>query len=408
MNNKITFPELVELVAQKANTSKRMSEVFLKEFFATISSAMIEGESVKVKGLGTFKVTAVKQRSTRSVNDGGVITIPDHNKITFVPDSAMARTINMPFEHFEVVTLSDEITDEQIDEIDKSVKTVAPETVEPQDEPQDELQEEPVPEADEPQVPPIPQNEPEEETEESSQDESAPEVVPPAFVVTPPPFEAAPQEPPVVPEPPVAPVVAPPAPQPPTIPVAPPVPEPKAPEMPVPAPAPQKEEPVEEEPVAETPVADAAASRRSWWRGFAVGALSMLLLAALVGMLTHCGGSTDGDNHPEVIATDSVAGDSASVAQSAAEPAVPVVTDTVTDKKEDWPVNIAKRHYGHEVFWVYIYLENKDKLDDYMRVPSGTVLVIPPAEKYGINASDPASVKKAQEEANRAYLETQK
>ena len=53
MNNKVTFPELVEQVAQYANTSKRMSELFLKELFATISQSLIDGESVKVKGIGT-------------------------------------------------------------------------------------------------------------------------------------------------------------------------------------------------------------------------------------------------------------------------------------------------------------------------------------------------------------------
>ena len=59
MNNKVTFPELVEQVAQYANTSKRMSELFLKELFATISQSLIDGESVKVKGIGTFKLTEV-------------------------------------------------------------------------------------------------------------------------------------------------------------------------------------------------------------------------------------------------------------------------------------------------------------------------------------------------------------
>ncbi len=51
MNNRITFPELVEQVAQCANTSKRMSELFLKELFVTISQSLIDGESVKVKSL---------------------------------------------------------------------------------------------------------------------------------------------------------------------------------------------------------------------------------------------------------------------------------------------------------------------------------------------------------------------
>ena len=70
MNNKITFPELVEQVAQNANTSKRMSELFLKELFATISQSLIDGESVKVKGIGTFKLTEVSARKSVDVNTG--------------------------------------------------------------------------------------------------------------------------------------------------------------------------------------------------------------------------------------------------------------------------------------------------------------------------------------------------
>ncbi|MBP5561067.1 MAG: HU family DNA-binding protein [Muribaculaceae bacterium] len=412
MNNKITFPELVDLVAQKANTSKRMSEVFLKEFFATISSAMIEGDSVKVKGLGTFKVTAVKERSTRSVNDGGIITIPDHKKITFVPDPAMARTINTPFEHFEVVTLDDEVTDEKLDEIDKSIDAPAPETLDNEDETQAENVEELVEEPKQEQVPLVQQEEPQEEPVE----EPAPQVMPPVFVATPPlleeqretsPEPAKPIEPPTIPAatppapvPPVAPVPAPE--ELPTIPVAPPTSAPKVPEAPVAVAAPVSEVP--EAPI--TPVTDAAALRRSWWRGFAVGALAMLLVALLVGMLSHCGKTSGENDEPAIVVSDTTANDSAAV--QPATTAAPVMTDTVTDKKEDWPVNIAKRHYGHEVFWVYIYLENKDKLNDYMKVPTGTVLVIPPAEKYGIDASDPASIKKAQDEANRAYIESMK
>ena len=57
MNSKITFPELVELVAGKASTSKRVSELFLKELVAIVSQTLTEGESVKIKGLGTFKLT---------------------------------------------------------------------------------------------------------------------------------------------------------------------------------------------------------------------------------------------------------------------------------------------------------------------------------------------------------------
>ncbi len=84
--------------------------------------------------------------------------------------------------------------------------------------------------------------------------------------------------------------------------------------------------------------------------------------------------------------------------QQTAQPAAPaVVTDTVGPG--NYLSVMARRHYGNAKFWVYIYLENKDKIRNPDNLEDGMVLVIPPASKYGIDASDPASLKKAEKEA---------
>ena len=85
-------------------------------------------------------------------------------------------------------------------------------------------------------------------------------------------------------------------------------------------------------------------------------------------------------------------------AQQTAQPAAPaVVTDTVGPG--NYLSVMARRHYGNAKFWVYIYLENKDKIRNPDNLEDGMVLVIPPASKYGIDSSDPASLKKAEKEA---------
>jgi hypothetical protein len=66
---------------------------------------------------------------------------------------------------------------------------------------------------------------------------------------------------------------------------------------------------------------------------------------------------------------------------------------------------MARRHYGDSRFWVYIYLENKSKIKDPDNLEAGTVLVIPPAEKYGIDATNRESLKKADQEAYKALNE---
>lgn len=138
MNNKVTFPELVEQVAQYANTSKRMSELFLKELFATISQSLIDGESVKVKGIGTFKLTEVNPRKSVDVNTGEEIEIPGHKKLSFAPDKDMAEAINQPFMHFETEILDDDVTDDQLAAIDAGVPTEAPAEAAPAEEETDD------------------------------------------------------------------------------------------------------------------------------------------------------------------------------------------------------------------------------------------------------------------------------
>ncbi len=64
----------------------------------------------------------------------------------------------------------------------------------------------------------------------------------------------------------------------------------------------------------------------------------------------------------------------------------------------------AREYYGHKVFWVYIYEENKAIVDNPNNIPIGLELVIPAAEKYQIDAKDNNSVKKALEKETQEYL----
>lgn len=56
---------------------------------------------------------------------------------------------------------------------------------------------------------------------------------------------------------------------------------------------------------------------------------------------------------------------------------------------------LAEEHFGDRGFWVYIYLENMDKISNPNSVPSGTVLVLPDKTTYSFDAADPQSVAKA-------------
>lgn len=123
MNQKITFPELINLVAETAKTSKKSSEDFLKELFSLIAETLVSGENVKIKKLGTFKVIDVEPRKSVNINSGEEMLIPGHKKITFTPDKEFAEAVNSPFSAFESVEISDEVTDEMLGMADNQIDT---------------------------------------------------------------------------------------------------------------------------------------------------------------------------------------------------------------------------------------------------------------------------------------------
>lgn len=51
--------------------------------------------------------------------------------------------------------------------------------------------------------------------------------------------------------------------------------------------------------------------------------------------------------------------------------------------------------FGNREFWVYIYLENRDKIPDPNKVASGVELLLPEKSAYLIDAADAHSVAKA-------------
>jgi nucleoid DNA-binding protein len=118
MNNKITLPELVDAIAELTNTSKRVSELFLKELFGVIKERLEQGETVKIKNLGTFKVTEIAARKSVNVNTGEDMEIAAHRRVSFTPDKSLAEAINTPFEGFETIALDDNITEEGEKEAD--------------------------------------------------------------------------------------------------------------------------------------------------------------------------------------------------------------------------------------------------------------------------------------------------
>ena len=83
-----------------------------------------------------------------------------------------------------------------------------------------------------------------------------------------------------------------------------------------------------------------------------------------------------------------------------------VVTDTV--RHNNYLTTMARRHYGQMEYWVYIYQENASLLGDPDLVEAGTVVTVPPAEKYGLVRGDKAKINEATLLATEIYRKYKK
>lgn len=112
MENKIAVSTLSSLLAQSTGKSKKLSEDFLREFFKLVSECLVEGDPIKIKGLGTFKIQEVESRVSVNIQTGEPLEIGQHKKVTFTPSKELAALINAPFEEFESVEIDDDMPEE--------------------------------------------------------------------------------------------------------------------------------------------------------------------------------------------------------------------------------------------------------------------------------------------------------
>lgn len=69
--------------------------------------------------------------------------------------------------------------------------------------------------------------------------------------------------------------------------------------------------------------------------------------------------------------------------------------DTVVIQTGDRLTLISLKYYGHKIFWVYLYLANKESIPNPNSVAIGTQIHIPVPETYNIDANDEQSIRKA-------------
>lgn len=384
MNEKITLPALITLLSDKSGKTKKQCEDFLREFFNTIVDTLAEGENVRVKGLGTFKVITVEARKSVNVNTGEQMEIPSHRKIVFIPAKELAEEVNSPFAMFESVEIPEEEEEsgEKFEDENSGDMEVAPDSEEN--------------EAIEPNADDVPEPQGEYVIEEGTVIEN---VDAPESHSAPETEREEPRRQEVIEKP------------------------------------EELEEPQEpEEPEGED-FAEAMPKTKSY--RFLIGFACGLAFAALLclGAYVFFFDNIFKNYHSEVTdakienpavqkqiaTTDSTASSSAKAQQpadtatvkpaekvAAEEPAetaptLPsdIVYDTIT--KTRYLTTMAKDHYGNYNLWPYIYEENKKILGHPDRIKPGTRIVVPPLSKYGVDPKNPEDIRKAKAMGVKIY-----
>ena len=108
--------DIADLLVERHGLDKKDAELFIENMFELIEESLATEKYVKIKGLGTFKLTEVDTRESVDVNTGKRIEILGHTKVSFTPDATMKELINKPFSHFETVVLNDGVELEDLAE----------------------------------------------------------------------------------------------------------------------------------------------------------------------------------------------------------------------------------------------------------------------------------------------------
>ena len=116
--------DLARFLVEKHGIKLADAELFISLMTEIINEGVHRERQVKIKGLGTFKLTSVSSRESIDVNTGERIVIEGRDKLSFAPDNAMKELVNQPFSQFETVVVNDGV--ELEDEYKEQAEEVAP------------------------------------------------------------------------------------------------------------------------------------------------------------------------------------------------------------------------------------------------------------------------------------------
>ncbi|MBC8569805.1 HU family DNA-binding protein [Zongyangia hominis] len=89
----MTKAELINLVAEKAEISKKESDKVVGAVIDSITEALVNGEKIQIVGFGTFEVRERGERKGRNPRTKEEITIPASKLPTFKAGKALKDAV---------------------------------------------------------------------------------------------------------------------------------------------------------------------------------------------------------------------------------------------------------------------------------------------------------------------------
>lgn len=392
MESRLTISGIAGLLADATGRSKKTCEDFIREFFRLTAEALLEGESIRIKGFGSFKISEVEARTSVDVSTGEPTEIEAYRKVVFTPSKEMAEIINSPFEAFESIEIDDdmpELEDETSNQKEETTTGINEGTTAEEEvivSGGEDVAHDTAVRAEEEPIPILEAGSEEEELDDILtyeayvEDDVVESILEDTTIVSGKEEETAIST------------------------------EGKDQVVPVeeekPAVLAEQENATPEE--TEEPEKVYIKTSDRYGRGFFAGAMTSLVVCLVIFMLgcffdwwpVNFGKGTEeavveNTAEPEVAEEPEAQPGDITIEAEEEEP----VYDTVSTTR--YLTTIARQHYGNFNFWPYIYIENQDILGHPDRITPGTKVVVPPLSKYGVDPNNKAD----EEEAKRKGIE---
>ena len=95
----ITKKELVDEIASQTGFTQVKTKVIVEGLIDAVTSSVIEGSNIELRGFGRFKNKQRKERRTRNPKTGELVNIPAKVRPVFEPSKELIEKINkVPFD----------------------------------------------------------------------------------------------------------------------------------------------------------------------------------------------------------------------------------------------------------------------------------------------------------------------